>query len=227
MRAVLRFSGGEVRAAVFRSAVALASAVMALTSTSTSTSALVLASEPESSARQRRVRTGRRASLRRSAGYGRLRCGARSAVARHNSLRALRALLSDKCRESVDEARCARRPQSSAPHRRRGALRPARTHLCATVCGVRRKSKDGDLARVGSSSQSSSGGTRGGRYPAGGDFWSGEERRAGVGARSAHQQLTRRSCLNEMSKANGVSSAARPWTEHRSAVGCTQATAPA
>jgi hypothetical protein len=36
---------------------------------------------------------------------------------------------------------------------------------------------------------------------------------------SAHQQLTRRGCLNAVSAANEVSSAARPRTEQRSAVG--------
>jgi hypothetical protein len=38
--------------------------------------------------------------------------------------------------------------------------------------------------------------------PGGGDFWGDEQRRAGVGARSAPQQLTRRVCL---SRANEVS----------------------
>jgi hypothetical protein len=46
----------------------------------------------------------------------------------------------------------------------------------------------------------------------------GEERRAGVGARTrALRQLTRRSCLSAVSAANVASSAARPQREYRSA----------
>ena len=55
--------------------------------------------------------------------------------------------------------------------------------------------------------------------PAGGDLWSDEDRRPGVGARSALRGLTRRSCLSAVSKANAVSSATRPLAENRSAVG--------
>ena len=54
----------------------------------------------------------------------RLRCGARPGVAPHNSLRSLRSLRSDRCGESVHEARCARRPQACAP--RRPTNRPCR-----------------------------------------------------------------------------------------------------
>jgi hypothetical protein len=53
----------------------------------------------------------------------------------------------------------------------------------------------------------------------GGDFWGDEKRRPGVGARSAHPQLTRRGCLNEANAVSAVSSATRPQAEHRSAVG--------
>ena len=60
----------------------------------------------------------------RSALRCRLRCGARPGVAPHNSLRSLRSLRSDRCGESVHEARCARRPQSCAP--RRPTNRPCR-----------------------------------------------------------------------------------------------------
>ena len=55
--------------------------------------------------------------------------------------------------------------------------------------------------------------------PNGGDLWSDEDRRAGVGARSALRRLTRRSCLSAVSAANEASSAPRPLTENRSAVG--------
>ena len=54
----------------------------------------------------------------------RLRCGAQSEVAPRNSLRSLRSLRSNRRGESVDEARCARRPQTCAPRRR--TLRPHR-----------------------------------------------------------------------------------------------------
>jgi hypothetical protein len=42
---------------------------------------------------------------------------------------------------------------------------------------------------------------------------------AGVGARSVLRRLTRRGCLNEANAVSAVSFAARPRTEHRSAVG--------
>ena len=55
--------------------------------------------------------------------------------------------------------------------------------------------------------------------PGGGDLWSDEDRRPGVGARSALRGLTRHSCLSAVSKANAASSATRPLAENRSAVG--------
>jgi hypothetical protein len=54
--------------------------------------------------------------------------------------------------------------------------------------------------------------------PGGGDFWGDEQRRPGVGARSAHPHLTRRGCLNGANEVSKVSSAARPQAEQRSAV---------
>ena len=70
-----------------------------------------------------------------------------------------------------------------APQRRRGALRPARAHLCRQVGAL----SPNDSPRFCS------------RWAVGGrgDFWGDEERRAKVGARSVHQQLTRRVCLSE------------------------------
>ncbi len=53
----------------------------------------------------------------------------------------------------------------------------------------------------------------------GGDFWGGEERRGGVGARSALRPPTRRACLNAANKVSAVSCAPRPRSEHRSGVG--------
>ena len=52
----------------------------------------------------------------------------------------------------------------------------------------------------------------------GGDLCGGEEHRAGVGARSALRPHACRSCLSAGSEANAASSSARPRNEHRSAV---------
>jgi len=54
--------------------------------------------------------------------------------------------------------------------------------------------------------------------PGGGDFWGGEEHSPGVGARSAHQHLTRRICLNAANAVRVVSYATRPQGAHRSEV---------
>ncbi len=54
--------------------------------------------------------------------------------------------------------------------------------------------------------------------PAGGDLWSDEDRRSGVGARSALRKLTRHHCLSAVRKANAASFATRPLAENRSAV---------
>ena len=58
-----------------------------------------------------------------------VRCHGRGAS--HNSLRALRALRSDRCDENVDEARCARRPCRCAP--RRPTNRPRRVPPAAPL----------------------------------------------------------------------------------------------
>ena len=55
--------------------------------------------------------------------------------------------------------------------------------------------------------------------PGGGDLWGAEERRPGVGARSALRELTRRGCPNGANAVSKVSSATRPLGEHRRAVG--------
>jgi hypothetical protein len=55
--------------------------------------------------------------------------------------------------------------------------------------------------------------------PAGGDLWSDEDRRTGVGARSALRELTRRNCLSATNAVSEASSATRPLAENRSAVG--------
>jgi hypothetical protein len=55
--------------------------------------------------------------------------------------------------------------------------------------------------------------------PAGGDLWSDEDRRTGVGARSALRELTRRNCLSATNEVSEASSATRPLAENRSAAG--------
>ena len=55
--------------------------------------------------------------------------------------------------------------------------------------------------------------------PGSGAVCVGEKRRHAVGARSAHQELTRCDCLSAESAANAASFATRPRAEHRSGVG--------
>jgi len=136
----------------------------------------------------------------------RLPCGAQSRGLRHNSLRSLRSLRSDRCRKSEVEARCARWPRdlrSSAPQSR-CAGQPARA-FAAPLVVLWRISADA-VARQA--------------VPGGGEFAA--TRSAGLRsarAQRAHPHLTCGSCLSAVSAANVASSAARPQTEHRSAVG--------
>jgi len=129
----------------------------------------------------------------------RLHCGARPAVAPHNSLRSLRSLHSNRCGESVYEARCARRPRGCAPRRLTGAtggcpapsLRAA--PWCSTVAWQRRFGK-------------APGGAWAGRMGAA------EKRRVPGRARSALRELTRRMCVSVVSAANAASYATGPGT---------------
>jgi hypothetical protein len=180
------------------------------------------------------------APLRRSAPKARrLRCGARVSVAPHNSLHSLRSLRSDRCGESVDEAReYARRPKPCAPRRRTGAPAPTRPRLgeAATVlwgekaesrasspvlalwraCGARQPEGSMPSACQTLSTKNDRSRKAWGR-PALGCVCGGEERSPGVGARTrALRKLTRRSCSNATSAASEVSSAARPQGEYRS-----------
>jgi len=79
---------------------------------------------PDTRASARRSRQHPAAAHAESVGLaGRLRCDARTKGAPHNSLRELRSLRSDRCGESVVEARCARRPWHCASRRPRNRLR--------------------------------------------------------------------------------------------------------
>jgi len=138
-----------------------------------------------------------------------------------NSLRALWALRSDNGGEHVDEARCARGPESlrsSAP------LRRATTHPhppslpgCFTTVnrGLSSSRRRGTCARAPAALHR----TSRQRGAVGGDFGGGEKRRGQVGARSAHPEHTRRRCLSGAPYGREASSAARPGQEHRSGVG--------
>ena len=96
-----------------------------------------------------------------------------------------------------------------APRLRRGAPPAARPRLCRGTEVPGGRSLFGRGAQWWKSRQA---------VPGRGDFCGDEKRRAGVGARSALRYLTRRGCLNGAHEVSAVSSAARPRTEHRSAV---------
>jgi len=157
----------------------------------------------------------------------RLRCGARLGVAPLNSLRSLRSLRSNRRGESVLDARCARRLQGCAPRRHRN--RPLRVPPAAlqrlwfawqtptAILGVSEELRDlawrpfADMSWFFVAENQTLAARQ--AAPGGGDFWGDEQRRTGVGARSAHPKLTRRVCLSVVSAANAASLAARPQAE--------------
>jgi hypothetical protein len=181
------------------------------------------------------------APLRRSAPKARrLRCGARVSVAPHNSLHSLRSLRSNRCGESVDEARgYARRPKPCAPRRRTGApphTRPQLGEETPVLCW--RRARAGHRARPSPGKRACGARQGAGSMPAAcqltspssitsrkawgrpvpGCVCDGEERSPGVGARTrALRKLTRRGCSSATSAASEESSAARPQGEYRSA----------
>ncbi len=122
-----------------------------------------------------------------------------------NSLRSLCSLHSNSRDESVVDARCARGPRalrSSAAQRRCAGCPPEplpkhRGIRCRHAIAV---------------------GLRGGRCRAGAISVATSSAGPGSARASALRQLTRRGCLNAVSAANEVSSAARPRTEQRSGV---------
>jgi hypothetical protein len=133
----------------------------------------------------------------------RLRCDARSEVAPHNSLRSLRSLRSDKCGESVYEARAARAPTSalgfSPPQK---SPPPGTTHRAETMA-VRFDE------HLGASGKAVGGYASAATYAA--------PRSAGLMAAraSAHRVLTRRDCSSGESAANAASFATGREREHR------------
>ncbi len=170
----------------------------------------------------------------------RLHCGARSCGPSPNSLRLLRratfkqaatSQFTNALRAGPHALRSSSLPKSPPP----GTARRERNRLCSLPQTQKpvpqRCVRAGRGAPLRPSPDTDSpvdwlclarGGATGPARPAqarGAQLWG---RRA-----CALQQLTRRGCLNEMSAANGVSSAARPQSEHRSEVGGTPPTASA
>ena len=152
--------------------------------------------------RQRRVGTGRSASLVRSRfASTALRCSVLRPVAqlaaftaftplRQGATRMLRtrfALAASPALLGAPEARCAQCP-----------------HAFAVLSLV-----FGDTANHVGSRQA---------VPGGGDLWGGEKRRFAVGARSALRNHSRRACLSEANAVRVASCATHPLGEHRRAV---------
>ena len=143
-------------------------------------------------------------------GWRRLPCGARSQGLVANSLRANPCGLGaafKQSRRSQSTRRAARAGHGPcAPRRLRGASQPARARLCGSA-GLLGRNKPGLDPRQAA--------------PGRGDFCGDEEHSAGVGARSALRELTRRYCLNVAPVPQGLARSelsARPRREHHSGV---------
>ena len=162
-------------------------------------------SRSQASARQRRGRTGRGASLRRPV----LRTGCP-------------AMLGLVARRRTRCVRCALYAQTSATSQT--TMRAARAATSPALLGAS-EARHGLSARAfaGAVVGSRVGAPRccrsGRRYPPGAISGATSSAAPGSARASALRELTRRSCLNAVSAANVVSSAARPRCEQRSAVG--------
>ena len=149
---------------------------------------------------------GQAATLRFGGRLRRLPCGARSHGLVANSLRELRSLRSD----SRDEVRA------------RGALRALAMEPPLLGASEAHRVLPGPgfaAALVGFGAKTTEATTSRQAAPGRGDFCDDEERSAGVGARSALRDLTRRYCLNVAPAKARSELSARPRGEHRSAVG--------
>ena len=172
----------------------------------------------------RRLRASRQAAAGRGSWWGgrlrRLRCDARTRVAPHNSLRSLRSLRSNRCVESVNEARCARRPQGCAF--RRPTNRPCRLPPAARQarwCSTMRHATTGSRPEGGAAPGRLCAAEEANRDTSGpGDrlcLASGRASRPGAAckarargrARSALRELTRRTCSSAANAANVASCA--------------------
>ena len=164
-----------------------------------------------------------RVPVQRSARQRRGRAGRRSASARRSPLRSdSPAMLVPVARRTTHFAHCVRCVRTSAPSQ--STKRAARAATSPALLGASQARRDGlpapafvealavrgRIQTTGSARQAVS---------VGGDLWGDEERRLGVGARSALRGLTRRTCPNAANAVSAVSCATRPRAEHRSAVG--------
>ena len=120
----------------------------------------------------------------------------RPAGARQNSLRSLRELRSNSCRESVHEARCARRPQPCAPR-----------HPTSQRCGTPAAAHPMMLVRVRAQTRVPAKAGADGRWRA-----FAQPRSAGslARARSALRCLTHGTCSSAAGAARGASCAVGP-----------------
>ena len=121
-----------------------------------------------------------------------------------NSLRSLRSLRSNRRRQVRSRLALRARPRAL----RRSALQ-RRAQACPHAPLLQRSCPSDEKPQRCLSGR---------RHPVRANSGANEERRAEVGARSAHQYPTCRSCLNAANEVSAVSSAARPRSEHRSAV---------
>ena len=156
---------------------------------------------------------------------GRLRCGARPRVAPQNSLHSPCSFRSNNCGKSVYEERWARRPRPCAPRRSRNRPPPGTARRECGRLSFAKKSQFDPGHRLCSSREHRRRLRKGAFGQGGGRLFGGEERSAGVGARSALRELTRGICPSAAPERREASYAARPQGEHRNAVGRTRPTA--
>ena len=154
--------------------------------------------------RQRCVRAGRSASLKRSV----LRTGSP-------------AMLGRVARRRTHCVRCALYVQTAATSQMtkragRAATRPVLLGASEARCSLHAHAFAGTFLVFGPHANQSA--RRGSRYPAGAISVATRSTAPGLARKCALRQPSRRSCLNAESAANAVSSAARPWRAHRSAV---------
>ena len=141
-----------------------------------------------------------------------LRCSVAWPAAELASFASLTALRQPRrVRWTMRAARAATRPALLGASEARHEL-PARAFAEALRTLARGRAVRPSFA-TGAARQAASGG---------GDFGGEEQRRAGLGARSALRNLTHRRCLSAVSEANAASSAMRARTEQRTAVGATR-----
>ena len=156
--------------------------------------------------------------------FVRQRCAraARSASLKRPVLRTSSpAMLGRVARRRTHFAHCVRSVQTAATSQMtkraaRAATRPVLLGASEARCGLRAHAFAEALLVFGLHTNQAA--RRGSRYPAGAISVATRSTAPASARKCALRQLTRRSCLNVESAANAVSSAARPWRAHRSAV---------